>query len=311
MEMDRIASFRRTLAAALFIAAPALHAQEGEGDVVYVPTPQEVVEEMLNMAKVGPGDYVIDLGSGDGRIVITAAKVHGARGFGVDLDRYLLKQANDNARVAGVADRARFIEQNLFETDLTPATVITTYLLPEMNLKLRPKLLALKPGTRIVTHDYDMDDWFPDAQKVIPVPGKEVGDEGKSYIFFYIVPARIAGQWLSQLEHGRNRVVYDFLFEQDFQFVEGVVRVGGREDKVPEFKLVGDQVDFTTRVAVDGQVLAHRFKGTVRSDTIEGSVTVGEGKAQRTQPWVARLIKAKEVSFGGDRPARQYRQFKQ
>jgi len=298
---------KRLLATALLLVAPGLGAQEGEGDVVYVPTPQEVVEEMLSMANVGPGDYVIDLGSGDGRIVITAARKHGARGFGVDLDRYLLKQANENARAAGVADRARFIEQNLFETDLTPATVITSYLLPEMNLKLRPKILGLKPGTRIVTHDYDMDEWFPDAQKVIPVPGKEVGDEGKSYIFFYIVPARMAGQWLSELEHGRNRVVYDFFFDQEFQFVEGMARVGAREGKIPEFKLVGDQVDFTTRVVVEGKVMPHRFLGKVKSETIEGSVTFGEGKTQRTQPWLARLIKTKDVSYGGDRPPRYYR----
>lgn len=309
--MKLLSGLKRMSAAALLLVAPGLGAQEGEGDVVYVPTPQEVVEEMLSMANVGPDDYIIDLGSGDGRIVITAAKKHGARGFGVDLDRFLLKQANESARLAGVADRARFFEQNLFETDLTPATVITSYLLPEMNLKLRPKILGLKPGTRIVTHDYDMDDWFPDAQKVIPVPGKEVGDEGKSYIFFYVVPARMAGQWLSQVEHGRNAVVYDFFFDQDFQFVEGMVRVGAREGKVPEFKLVGDAVDFTARVLVDGQVLSHRFRGKVKNDTIEGSVTFGEGKTQRTQPWLARLIKAKEVSYGGDRPAREFRQLKQ
>lgn len=297
---------RLALALLVLGAAPAAAGEVKDGGP-YVPTPQVVVEAMLDIAGVGPGDYVIDLGSGDGRIVITAAKKHGARGFGVDLDRYLLKKANESARLAGVADRAHFFEQNLFETDLTPATVITSYLLPEMNLKLRPKILGLKPGTRVVTHDYDMDEWFPDAQKVIDVPGKTVGDEGKSYIFFYIVPARVAGQWLSQLEHGRNRVVYDFFFDQDFQFAEGMVRVGTREGKVPEFKLVGDQVDFTARVLVEGQLVAHRFRGQVKNDTIEGSVTLGEGKNQRTQPWVARLVKAKDVSFGGDRPARQYR----
>src|SRR5690606_31578875 len=117
------------------LIAPATPAQEGQGDVVYVPTPQIVVEEMLNMAKIGPKDYLIDLGSGDGRIVITAARKYGARGFGVDLDAYLLRQAGANAKKEGVADRAFFVEQNLFETDLTPASVVTTYLLPEMNEK--------------------------------------------------------------------------------------------------------------------------------------------------------------------------------
>jgi len=306
--MNLAPRLKRMFAMGLLLAAPVVGAQEGEGDVIYVPTPQEVVDEMLRMAKVGPDDYIIDLGSGDGRIVITAAMKHGARGFGVDLDRVLLKRANDNARKAGVADRAHFFEQNLFETDLTPATVITSYLLPEMNLKLRPKILGLKPGTRIVTHDYDMDDWFPDAQKVIPVPEKEVGDEGKSYVFLYVVPARMAGQWLSQIEHGRNAVPYDFFFDQEFQFVEGMVRVGEREGKVPEFKLVGDQLEFKAQVIVDGRLLAHRFSGKLKQrDVIEGTVTLGDGKAQRTLPWLARLVKAGKVSFGGDRPARQYR----
>ena len=140
----------------LSLTALSATAQDGKGDVVYVPTPQVVVEEMLEMAKVGPSDFIIDLGSGDGRIVITAAKKFGARGFGVDLDAYLLKKARESARREGVAERAQFVEQNLFEADLSHATVITSYLLPEMNEKLRPKLLALKPGTRVVTHDYDM-----------------------------------------------------------------------------------------------------------------------------------------------------------
>ena len=305
--MKLLTGLKRAMVAAVLVAAPTVFAQEGQGDVVYVPTPQEVVDEMLNMAKVGPNDYIIDLGSGDGRIVITAATKHGARGFGVDLDRFLLNKANENARRAGVADRAQFFEQDLFETDLTRATVITSYLLPEMNLKLRPTILGLKPGTRVVTHDYDMDDWFPDAQKVIAVPGKEVGDEGKSYVFFYIVPARMAGQWLSQIRHGGKPVVYDFFLDQDFQFVEGMVKVGSREGKIREFKLVGDQFDFGARVIVEGKLVAHRFSGKVTKDMIEGSVTIGEGKAQRTQPWTARLVKPKAVSFGGDRVPRQFR----
>ncbi|MDH3287378.1 MAG: class I SAM-dependent methyltransferase [Betaproteobacteria bacterium] len=309
--MNLTARLKRMLAVSLLLAAPGVGAQEGEGDVIYVPTPQEVVDEMLNMAKVGPSDYIIDLGSGDGRIVITAATKHGARGFGVDLDRVLLKRANENARLAGVADRAHFLEQDLFQTDLTPATVITAYLLPELNLKLRPKILGLKPGTRVVTHDYDMAEWFPDAQKIMPVPGKEVGDEDKSYIFLYTVPAKMAGRWLSQIEHGRKVVPYDFFFDQDFQFVEGMVRVGKREGKIPEFRLVGDQFEFNSQLIVEGRMLAHRFSGKVKNDTIEGTVTFGQGKAQRTRPWVARLIEAREVSYGGSHPARRFQRMTQ
>src|SRR5947209_1915666 len=148
------------LASIGFFSAPA-SSQEGRGDVVYVPTPQVVVDEMLRMAKIGPNDYLIDLGSGDGRFVITAAKKYGARGFGVDLDTYLLRLARKNAQTEGVTDRANFIEQNLFETDLSQATVVSSYLLPEMNLKLRPKILGLKPGTRGVADDYHMGESYP------------------------------------------------------------------------------------------------------------------------------------------------------
>src|SRR3977135_3414267 len=133
------------------------------GDTPYVQTPQNVVDKMLEVAKVGPADYVIDLGSGDGRMVITAAQKYGARGFGVDLDRRLVELANKRAASASVADRAVFYERDLYETDLAAASVVTIYLLPEVNLMVRPKLLAtLKPGTRVVSHDYNMGDWPPD-----------------------------------------------------------------------------------------------------------------------------------------------------
>ena len=176
--------------AALLLSAVA-RAQEGRGDVVYVPTPQVAVDEMLKIAKVSANDFLVDLGSGDGRIVITAAKKFGARGMGVDLDTVLLKRAREGAKREGVADRTQFVEQNLFETDLSRATVITTYLLPEMNEKLRPRILALKPGTRVVAHDYDMGEWQPDEEKTLSVPEKTVGDPGKSYVFFWVVPATI------------------------------------------------------------------------------------------------------------------------
>jgi ribosomal protein L11 methylase PrmA len=133
-----------------------------EPTVPYVPTPQEVVDKMLAMAKVTPNDYLIDLGSGDGRIVVTAAKKYGARGFGVDLNPLRIREAVENAAKNGVSERAEFYQRNLFETDLGNATVITMYLLPRVNLELRPKLLELKPGTRIVSHDFDMGDWKPE-----------------------------------------------------------------------------------------------------------------------------------------------------
>jgi len=180
--MHQAARWLKVLGLCIALFAPAAVAQEGQGDVVYVPTPQSVVDEMLRMAKVGASDFLIDLGSGDGRIVITAAKRYGARGFGVDLDRYLLKVANSNARKEGVADRARFIEQNLFETDLSQATVITSYLLPEMNERLMPKILALKPGTRVVAHDYSMGEWDPDDSDTLIVHiGQQVARDHRRF----------------------------------------------------------------------------------------------------------------------------------
>lgn len=296
--MNWVTRMYRMFAVGLMLLAPVVLAQEGQGDVVYVPTPQAVVDEMLRMAKVGPGDYVIDLGSGDGRIVITAAKKHGARGFGVDLDTYLLKMANETARKEGIADRARFFEQNLFETDLSPATVITTYLLPEMNLRLRPKLLSLKPGTRVVAHDYAMGEWNPDDEKMLIVPEKTVGDPGKSYIFFWIVPARLAGSWESQLPIGTRTVSYRFTFEQEFQVVHGTVRVDDRESRLPQFKLDGEQLSFNLTVPIGGSMVSHRFRGWVKGDTIAGTVTIGEGSGQRIMPWRAKQTARGEMLMG-------------
>ncbi|MDZ8050063.1 MAG: SAM-dependent methyltransferase [Aulosira sp. ZfuVER01] len=154
--------------------------QERAGDVPYVPTPQPVVDAMLKVAKVGKNDVLYDLGSGDGRIVITAAKKYGTRGTGIDIDPERIQEANQNAKTAGVSDRVKFVQQDLFNTNLSDATVVTLYLLPEVNLKLRPKLLKeLKPGTRIVSHAFDMGDWKP--QQTLNVDGKT--------IYYWVVPA--------------------------------------------------------------------------------------------------------------------------
>jgi hypothetical protein len=273
---------------ALVLFAPAV-AQEGRGDVVYVPTPQVVVDEMLTMAKIGPKDFLIDLGSGDGRIVITAAKKFGAQGFGVDLDTYLLRLARDGAKKEGVTERAAFVEQNLFETDLGKATVISSYLLPEMNLKLRPKILALKPGTRVVAHDYHMGDWYPDAQKDIPVPEKVVGTPGVSYIYLWVVPAKVAGKWQAQLNVAGKDAPYEIAFDQLFQILEGTVRAGS--DSVPLRGRVtnGDQITFTTQPKGSPGGQRHEFTGRVSGDTIQGTVRIGEGTTVRQANWSAKL----------------------
>src|SRR5688572_2323322 len=271
--MNRIKKLGLALALTAF-AAPAL-AQEGRGDVVYVPTPQIVVDEMLRMARIGPKDFLIDLGSGDGRFVITAAKKFGARGFGVDLDTYLLGIANKSAQSEGVTDRARFIEQNLFETDLTQATVVSTYLLPEMNLKLRPKILALKPGTRVVAHDYHMGAWYPDDQRDIAVPEKKVGTPGVSYVYLWYVPARVAGKWQTQLSVAGRDTPYEIAFDQSFQILEGTLGAG--KDSTPlRGRLNGERITFTTQPKGSPGNQRHEFSGVVSGETITGTVKIGD-----------------------------------
>ncbi|MEH2106822.1 class I SAM-dependent methyltransferase [Nostoc sp.] len=161
---------------------PTTQAQERPGDVPYVPTPQPVVDAMLQVAKVGKNDVLYDLGSGDGRIVNTAAQKFGTRGVGIDINPERIQEANENAKKAGVTDRVKFVQQDLFTTDFSEATVVTLYLLPEVNAKLRPKLLKeLKPGTRIVSHAFDMGDWKP--QQTLNVEGKTV--------YYWVVPEQV------------------------------------------------------------------------------------------------------------------------
>jgi len=173
-----------TLLALLFLPPSAFSLSE---EVPFVVTPDNVTLEMLKLAKVGPGDYLIDLGSGDGRIVIVAAKRFGARGLGVELSPDLVRQSRENAKRAAVAGRAEFRQQDLLETDLSKATVVTLYLLPEWNLQLRPRLQKLKKGTRIVSHDWDMGDWKPDRTIEVDAPDKSVGLEKKSRIHLWVV----------------------------------------------------------------------------------------------------------------------------
>ncbi len=181
----RAAVLGGVLAGALALCAKGAGAEEL--DVPFVVTPDRVTRAMLELAGVGPRDVVIDLGSGDGRIVIVAARQFGARGLGVEIVPDLVEQSRENARRAGVADRVEFRVQDLFETDLSGATVITMYLLPDVNLKLRPKLQALKPGTRIVSHDWDMGDWAPDRTVTVDAPDKPIGREKVSRLYLWTV----------------------------------------------------------------------------------------------------------------------------
>jgi SAM-dependent methyltransferase len=185
---------RRLCGLGLWLAALAGPAA-AQDEVPFVTTPDAVTLAMLKLAGVGPADRLVDLGSGDGRIVITAARRFGARGLGVEIVPELVALSRANARAAGVADRAEFREQDLFTLDLAPFSVVTMYLLPQVNLQLRDRLLALKPGTRIVSHDWDLGDWRPDRSVVVDAPDKPIGRDKTSTVHLWVVPARLAGWW--------------------------------------------------------------------------------------------------------------------
>jgi SAM-dependent methyltransferase len=183
------------VALALAALATGAHSQE---DVPFITTPDRVTLAMLRLADVRARDFVLDLGSGDGRIVITAAKRFGARGLGVEIVPELIARSRANAQRAGVAARVEFREQDLFQTDLAVASVITMYLLPEVNLRLRPALLQLAPGTRIVSHDWDLGDWRPDRTLTLAAPEKTVGRDKLSRLHLWTVPAPLQGRWCAR-----------------------------------------------------------------------------------------------------------------
>lgn len=268
------------------LAGPPATAQDW-GDTPYVQTPQNVVDTMLEIAKVGPGDYVIDLGSGDGRMVITAAKNRGARGFGVDLDRKLVALANRNAAKAGVADRAVFYQRDLHETDVSAATVMTIYLLPEVNLMIRTRLLAtLRPGTRIVSHDYGMGEWQPDYETELAAPGKTVGIGQRSKIYYWVVPGRAAGRWVWRLAPQGTPADFELALQQNFQAIEGTLHSGGRSLRIDRAKLSGEQVSFT----VQANGATHEYSGRIVNHAIDGKVRIVRGGETRELPWSASRV---------------------
>jgi len=257
------------------------------GDTPYVQTPKNVVDRMLEIAKVGPADYVIDLGSGDGRMVITAAKEHGARGFGVDLDRKLVALANRNAARAGVAARAVFYQRDLHATDVSAASVMSIYLLPEVNLMIRGRLLAtLRPGTRIVSHDYGMGEWTPDFQTELAAPGKTVGIGERSKIFYWVVPGRAAGRWRWTLAPEGKPVEFELPIQQNFQMIEGAFTAGGRSGRIEKGRLEGERIEFSA--AVDG--VRYEFSGRITNHAIEGKVKMSGSGGARELPWSATRV---------------------
>jgi len=226
-------------------------------DVIWVPTPQALVERMLDMAKVTARDHVIDLGSGDGRTVITAAKKYGATALGIEYNPEMVALSERNAAQAGVSDRARFAKADIFESDFSKATVITMYLLPDLNLRLRPKLLDMKPGTRLVSHAFTMGDWEPDERA-------EVENRGA---MLWIVPAKVNGEWTLR---GSGDPI-ELSIDQKYQRFTGTVRRGATSEKVLDGRLSADSISFS--FAEGGAT--RRFSGHVMGDEIHGSFDGG------------------------------------
>ncbi len=216
-------------------------------DVIWVPTPQTTVDRMLDMAGAKPGDYVIDLGSGDGRTVITAAK-RGIRAFGVEYNPDMVELSRRNAAKEGVTERARFVRGDIFKTDFSKATVLTMYLLPRLNLQLRPTILQMKPGTRVVSHSFHMEDWEPDDG--FDSEGKACKEHCSGY--FWVVPAQVEGRW--RTPQGRLKL------EQKFQKFTGTLRTRGKTLKIEDGRVRGEEITFTAG--------GTKYSGTVKGRTM-------------------------------------------
>lgn len=226
--------------------------QEGK-DVIWVPTPQMLVDKMLDLAKVTPGDYLMDLGSGDGRLVITAVK-RGASALGIEYNQEMVDLSIRNAAKEGVSSKAEFLQADLFETDLSKATVITLFLLPGINLKLRPRLLELKPGTRIVSNTFTMEEWEPDDSVILDY---DCHSWCKAYL--WIIPAKAEGKW--KLDQG------ELIIKQEFQEISGIFKNGNSSVEISDGHLNGFEIKFKANGA--------DYTGTLSGNKIEGICTIG------------------------------------
>ena len=266
------------LAAATF-ACSALAQDKPVNAGPYVPSPQSVVTDMLKLAGVSDKDFVIDLGSGDGRIVLTAAKVFGARGFGVEIQDNLVKLSNQAAQKEGIADRVKFITQDLFKTDISQATVLTMYLLPNTVNMLKDKLLTeLRPGTRILSHDYPLAGWIPEQYVQMDLEDKvAISGVTTTLIYLYVVPAKVDGTWNVKLPAGGSKVAVTRLdLKQQVTRFSGSALVDGKSVPLEDAKLKGDQISFK---------LAGRtgtYSGTVKDGAILGTFAAGGTKTNWT-----------------------------
>jgi hypothetical protein len=283
--MNGMATFALVTALAVVSAPFAVSTPAQERFSFFQASTPESVQRMLALAELRDDDVVVDLGSGDGLIPLTAARMNPRlRGFGVDIDAKLVEQSNERARTEGVADRVRFEHRNAFDADLRDATVVTMWLFPELMRLLRPVILErARPGTRVLTNTWDLGAWKPD---------KVSTDESSTYL--WIVPARVAGNWEWELTVGGRKVDYAVVLEQQFQVIEGVARANDRREVLESATLRGDSIGFSLKITLDGLGLTqHNFKGRVDGDRIEGTVSVAAPDRQaETLPFRARRVSA-------------------
>lgn len=255
-------------------------------DVIWIPTPDKLVHRMLSLAQVTPSDFVIDLGAGDGKIVIAAAREFGARGLGIEYNPDMVVHAARNAEAAGVADRARFEKADIFESDFSPATVVTMYLLPHLNLKLRHRLMALKPGTRVVSHEFRLGNWAPDETSRI----------GSASAHLWLVPANFGGDWELRFPQRKGPALAKLAVEQTFQNFRGRIVFEDFETSFRDQKVAGTNVRFSF-TDEDGRL--RRFDGRIDGDSVTGTVHDGAASGAFTG---TRIGKAPAIS--GSSPAR-------
>jgi len=252
-------------------------------DVPFVPTPPEVVDEMLRLADVKAGDLLYDLGCGDGRIVIAAAKRFGIMAVGIDIDPVRITESNENAVRAGVTDKVRFLQQNLFEADFKNASVVTMYLLTSVNLRLRPKLLAeLKPGTRLVSHSFDMGEWKPDKTSVVTTSYDDQRD-----VHFWVVPANVSGRWEWDLADGPQNRHYTLQTTQQFQVVTASGTAGDWPLTINDVELAGDVIKFRAAAEANGKIVSFLYEGKVQGQTIVGTVKPADNPKAPAVKWKA------------------------
>jgi hypothetical protein len=272
-----------TVLAMTATAALAADLQPSKDAGPYVPSPQSVVADMLRYAEVGPNDFLIDLGSGDGRIVLTAAKVFGARGFGVEIKEELVKRANEAAQKEGLAERVKFVKQDLFKTDIAQATVVTMYLLPDTVNMLKEKFVTeLRPGTRIVSHDYPLTGWIPEKYVQMDLEDKvQISGVTTTLIYLYIVPAKVGGRWEARMPPAISKQPASLTLKQQLTRVSGSLRVDGRDVPLEEVKLRGEHLTF--------RLAGHKggFSGVVKDGAIEGTFDSGSNRT----PWSAALLR--------------------